>query len=139
MALIFTDIIAQNGYIGQYIRFVYYFSPMYNVSTWVVIRIYWKIYVPWASGPLDYIFQYIRITTHVLYQYQLTLLAKLFLEQLSSKGLPHHNCYEFPSDSTIQNMHLKFHDMPSLNTQSCIRGFWWYEISVFWPFCLPGQ
>ena len=42
---------------------------MYNVSTWVVIRIYWKIYVPRASGPLDYIFQYIRITTHVLYQY----------------------------------------------------------------------
>ena len=67
--MIFTDIIAQNGYIGQYIRFVYYFSPMYNVSTWVVIRIYWKIYVPRASGPLDYIFQYIRITTHVLYQY----------------------------------------------------------------------
>ena len=69
MALIFTDIIAQNGYIGQYIRFVYYFSPLYNVSTWVVIRIYWKIYVPRASGPLDYILQYIRITTHVLYQY----------------------------------------------------------------------
>ena len=41
-------------------------------------------------------------------QYQLTLLAKPFLQQLSSKGLPHHNCYEFPSDSTIQNMHLKF-------------------------------
>ena len=61
--------IVQNGYIAQYIRFVHYFSPMYNVSTWVVIRIYWKIYVPRASGPLDYIFQYIRITTHVLYQY----------------------------------------------------------------------
>ena len=42
---------------------------MYNVSTWVVIRIYWKIYVPRASGPLDYIFQYIQITTHVSYQY----------------------------------------------------------------------
>ena len=39
MNLIFTNIIAQNGYIDQYIRFVYYFSPMYNVSKWVVIRI----------------------------------------------------------------------------------------------------
>ena len=57
--MIFTDIIAQNGYIGQYIRFVYYFSPMYNVSTWFVIRIDRKIYVPWASGPLNYILQYI--------------------------------------------------------------------------------
>ena len=28
-----------------------------------------KIYVPRASGPLDNIFPYIRITTHVLYQY----------------------------------------------------------------------
>ena len=73
MALIFTDIIAQNGYIGQYIRFVYYFSPLYNVSTWVVIRIYWKIYVPRASGPLDNIFQYIRITTHVLYHYSASI------------------------------------------------------------------
>ena len=62
---------SKNGYIGQYIRFLHYFSPMYNVSTWVKIRIYWKIYVPRASGPLDYIFQYIRILTHVLYHYEL--------------------------------------------------------------------
>ena len=60
MALIFTDIIAQNGYIGQYICFVYFFllCIMLN-STWVVIH------VPRASGPLDYISQYIQIATHV--------------------------------------------------------------------------
>ena len=60
---------------------------MYNVSTWVVIRIYWKIYVPRASSPLDYIFQYIRITTHVLHTYiiNLTQISKIQSRFLPSK------------------------------------------------------
>ena len=77
--MIFTDIIAQNGYIGQYIRFVYYFFPMYNVSTLVVIWTYWGIIVPRASGRLDIIPQYVQITTDVLYQYSiLAILLYLF-------------------------------------------------------------
>ena len=48
--------------------YVYPFYPMYNVSTSVVIWIYWGIIVPRASGPLDIIPQYIQITTDVLYQ-----------------------------------------------------------------------
>jgi hypothetical protein len=49
--------------------YVYPFYPMYNVSTLVVIWIYWGTIVPRASGPLDIIPQYIQITTDVLYQY----------------------------------------------------------------------
>ena len=60
---------------------VFHFYPMYNVSTWVVIRIYWKIYVPRASGPLDYIFQYIRIKTHVLYQYIRFIVQNGYIDQ----------------------------------------------------------
>jgi hypothetical protein len=53
----------------SFLPYVYPFYPMYNVSTSVVIWIYWGIIVPRASGPLDIIPQYVRITTDVLYQY----------------------------------------------------------------------
>jgi hypothetical protein len=39
---------------------------MYNVSTSVVIRLYWGLM---SIGPLDIISQYVRITTDALYQY----------------------------------------------------------------------
>ena len=30
-------------------------------------------------------------------------------------------------------------DRPSLNTQSCIKGFWWYGFLLFGPVGQPGQ
>ena len=41
----------------------------------------------------------------------------------------------FPAENLLKNDgHI-----PSLNTQSCIKGLWWYWITVFGPFGQPGQ